>query len=61
VLSRADADAWLAAPRVELLRPAPESALIATPVSARVNAVEHDDPACLEPSDEPIEPQLKLF
>jgi putative SOS response-associated peptidase YedK len=61
VLSRADADAWLAAPRVELLRPAPESALEGTAVSSRVNAVENDDPSCLEPSTEPPEPQLKLF
>lgn len=62
VLTRAGADAWLAAPRVDLLRPAPEGALIATPVSPRVNAVENDDPDCLEPSDEPLEPpQLKLF
>jgi len=61
VLGRADADAWLAGPRVDLLRPAPDGALDATPVSSRVNAVENDDPACLEPSTEPPAPQLKLF
>ena len=32
-----------------LLQPAPEDVLVATPVSARVNSVRNDDPACLEP------------
>ena len=31
----------------ELLRPAPEDMLIATPVSQRVNSVKNDDPECL--------------
>lgn len=33
----------------QLLVPAPDSYLIATPVSPRVNSVKNDDPACLEP------------
>lgn len=33
----------------ELLGPAPEGLLVATPVSTRVNSPRHDDPACLEP------------
>jgi putative SOS response-associated peptidase YedK len=62
VLQRSDLDAWLNSPREDLLRPAPESALIATPVSSRVNDVIHDDPTCLEPDPTPLgEPQLKLF
>ncbi|HWO94684.1 MAG TPA: SOS response-associated peptidase [Dehalococcoidia bacterium] len=36
-----------------LLRPAPEELLIATPVSPRVNSVRNDDPACLEPMEQP--------
>jgi putative SOS response-associated peptidase YedK len=55
----ADASAWTAwlDPRITstdslapLLRPLPAEALSATPVSARVNQVRHDDPACLEPA-----------
>jgi putative SOS response-associated peptidase YedK len=34
----------------KLLAPAPEGLLVATPVSARVNSVKNDDPACLEPA-----------
>jgi putative SOS response-associated peptidase YedK len=42
-------DAWLAGEPPPL--PAPEDgALAAREVSARVNGVEHDDPACLEPA-----------
>jgi putative SOS response-associated peptidase YedK len=48
-----EAAAWLAAPSLELLRPAPEGFLAARPVSARVNSVRNDDPACLEPEPEP--------
>jgi putative SOS response-associated peptidase YedK len=46
-------DDWLTAPPTEaagLIRPAPEDALIATPVSRRVNKVANDDPACLAPA-----------
>jgi putative SOS response-associated peptidase YedK len=45
-------DDWLTAPPTEavaLIRPAPEDALIATPVSQRVNKVANDDAACLAP------------
>lgn len=54
-----EASAWTAwlDPRITsadtlapLLRPLPTDALSATPVSARVNQVRHDDPACLEPA-----------
>jgi long-subunit fatty acid transport protein len=43
--------------------PAPDAALIGTPVSRRANSVAHDDPACLAPP-EPEAPalgQLRLF
>src|SRR5438034_382562 len=43
-------DDWLTAPPAEaasLITPAPEDALIATPVSRRVNSVKNDDAACL--------------
>ena len=46
-------DDWLTAPPAEaaaLIRPAPEDALIATPVSRRVNSVANDDAACLAPA-----------
>jgi putative SOS response-associated peptidase YedK len=46
-------DDWLTAPPAEaaaLIHPAPEDALIATPVSRRVNSVAHDDAACLAPA-----------
>jgi putative SOS response-associated peptidase YedK len=55
LLEAAAWEAWLD-PRITstqalapLLRPLPAEALSATPVSARVNQVRHDDPACLEP------------
>jgi putative SOS response-associated peptidase YedK len=47
-------DDWLTAAPAEaaaLIRPAPEEALIATPVSRRVNSVAHDDAACLAPAE----------
>jgi putative SOS response-associated peptidase YedK len=34
---------------VDLLAPAPDYLLVATPVSPRVNSVKNDDPGCLEP------------
>jgi putative SOS response-associated peptidase YedK len=50
---------WLARPAVELCRPAPEDALVATPVSTRVNSPANDDAKLLEP----VRPrtQLSLF
>jgi putative SOS response-associated peptidase YedK len=33
---------------IELLKPAPEGLLIATPVSQRVNSVKNDDPECIQ-------------
>ncbi len=55
ILDEADADAWLDPnPRdldalTQLLVPAPESLLTATPVSPRANSVKNDDPDCLLP------------
>ena len=50
----AHVDDWLTAPPADaaaLIRPAPEDALIATPVSRRVNKVANDDAACLAPPE----------
>jgi putative SOS response-associated peptidase YedK len=49
ILTPDDAQAWLLAPTERLLRPAPEGLLAVRAVSARVNSVRNDDPACLEP------------
>lgn len=57
LLDRDGAADWLKAPRRELLRPAPEGALTATPVSSRVNSTAHDDPDLGPPDD----PQLDLW
>jgi putative SOS response-associated peptidase YedK len=38
---------------LSLLRPAPEEALTATPVSAFVNSARHEGPGCIEPLKEP--------
>jgi putative SOS response-associated peptidase YedK len=40
---------WLARPAVEHLGPAPDDALVATPVSPRVSSPRHDDARLLEP------------
>jgi putative SOS response-associated peptidase YedK len=58
ILSPDDAEAWLLAPAGKLLRPAPDGALAARPVSTRVNSVRNDDPACLDPPGPPA--QLSL-
>jgi putative SOS response-associated peptidase YedK len=44
-------DDWLTSPAAAaaLIQPAPEDALVATPVSRRVNSVANDDAACLAP------------
>jgi putative SOS response-associated peptidase YedK len=42
----------------DLLRPAPPSWLVATEVSARVNHVAHDDPACIAPFRHPRQESL---
>jgi putative SOS response-associated peptidase YedK len=55
LLSPAMLEAWLSGPAPTLPDPA-DGELLATPVSPRVNSVEHDDPACLEP-----ERQRELF
>jgi putative SOS response-associated peptidase YedK len=60
VLDRDDLDEWLHVPAQDpaayaktvrrLLRPAPADVLVSTPVSSRVNSVQNDDPACLQPA-----------
>jgi putative SOS response-associated peptidase YedK len=53
-LPAARIDDWLTAPpaaAAALIAPAPEDALIATPVSRRVNKVANDDAACLAPPE----------
>jgi len=53
-LPAARLDDWLTAPPAQaaaLIAPAPEDALIATPVSRRVNKVANDDAACLAPPE----------
>jgi putative SOS response-associated peptidase YedK len=50
IVPEARVDDWLTAPpaaAASLIAPAPEDALIATPVSRRVNSVKNDDDACL--------------
>jgi len=54
IVAAARIDDWLTAPPAEaaaLIAPAPEDALIATPVSRRVNKVANDDAACLAPPE----------
>ncbi len=50
---------WLTRPAVEVIAPAPEDALVATPVSTRVNSPANDDARLLDP----VRPrtQLSLF
>ncbi|MCG8592798.1 MAG: SOS response-associated peptidase [Kiloniellales bacterium] len=55
ILAPADHAAWLdpasgADALQALLRPAPEAAFVAAPVSTRVNAVRNDDPSLIEPA-----------
>jgi putative SOS response-associated peptidase YedK len=54
VLAPDQIDDWLTAATtraVDLISPAPEAALVATPVSKRVNSAKNDDPDCLLPAD----------
>jgi len=54
ILAPADYDAWLGAEDPAavqaLLQPFPAAAMVATPVSARVNNVRNDDAACIAPA-----------
>jgi putative SOS response-associated peptidase YedK len=50
---------WLARPAPSLLRPAPDDALAARPVSDRVNATSRDDPSLL--IEARAREQLSLF
>jgi putative SOS response-associated peptidase YedK len=58
ILGEDAVDAWLDPKEDDterlqgLLVPAPESLLVATAVSQRVNSVKNDDPWCLEPAEE---------
>ena len=65
LLGPAAAAQWLLQPAPELLAPAPDSLLVAEPVSPRVNDVKNDDPGCLAPAGDPeqppSDPQIKLF
>jgi putative SOS response-associated peptidase YedK len=57
-------DDWLTdeSPRgVDLIGPAPDSVLVATPVSQRVNSVRNDDPECLQPVEHRGDTQRSLF
>ena len=58
-------DQWLTAEPTEavgLIGPAPEGALVITPVSKYVNSVNNDDPACVAPVEHAVGPaQRSLF
>lgn len=53
ILDAESVDEWIFAPEAErsrlqaLLKPAPDDAVVGTPVNPRVNSVKHDDPECL--------------
>jgi putative SOS response-associated peptidase YedK len=54
ILEDAAVDEWLYARQtpsmlMDMLRPARDGLLVATPVSTRVNSVKNDDPECLLP------------
>ena len=52
VIGERDFDQWLTGDAAEanaLLKPAPDDLLEAIPISNRVNRVDNDDPALLEP------------
>ena len=67
ILDPEDYARWLDPDRVPaelrpLLRPFPAAAMTAYPVSPRVNSPANDDPACLDPAEEPPSgPQLRLL
>ena len=62
LIKRADVASWLAGDDTRaLLAPAPRESLIGTLASRRVNSVEHDDPALLDPGDPGATRQLDLF
>jgi putative SOS response-associated peptidase YedK len=58
LLGQGDFGRWLdpstaLADLLSLLRPAPDDALTATPVSAFVNSARHEGPGCVEPVNDP--------
>lgn len=57
-------DEWLTAEPAQaarLIRPSTDGALVATPVSKRVNSVKHDDPECVAPVEHEAPRQGSLF
>jgi putative SOS response-associated peptidase YedK len=48
---------WLARPAVERIGPAPDDALVATPVGPRVNSAANDDARLLDP----VRPRTQLL
>ena len=61
ILEPADVDLWLRKGPPELLKPADEDILTTQVVSARVNSVKNDDPACLLPPQTQAPRQLRLI
>jgi putative SOS response-associated peptidase YedK len=59
IIAREHVDEWLRAPAPALLTPPPAGTLVATEVSSRVNRVENDDAACLEPVPSPAAPPAR--
>jgi putative SOS response-associated peptidase YedK len=60
ILRPDDVDAWLENGSPTLLEAAPDDVLVAVPVSARVNSVKNDDPACRAPAAPEVPAQLRL-
>ena len=62
LIAPGDVESWLAAGPKKLLRRPADDALLATPVSRRVNAAANDDPSVLEPDrEQDAGRQLRLF
>jgi putative SOS response-associated peptidase YedK len=61
ILQPGDVDSWLNRGGPGLLGPAADDILVVEPVSARVNSVKNDDPACLLPPSLEGPRQLRLL
>ena len=61
ILEPADVDSWLRSGAPALLKPTGEETLTTQEVSARVNSVKNDDPACLLPPQTQAPRQLRLI
>lgn len=58
IIAEADRAAWLDPANKDaeaLLKPAPDDAMTAIPISTRVNNVRNDDPSLIEPAVDPVE------